>query len=322
MKSKLLSLLVCGGVLVVAGGNAAGGPVKRADVAANPVWVVHLDCDSLRNTAVGKFLLAELEKPEAQAKLAAFQALVNVDPRTQLHGLTLYSTGSTPQEGVLLVYADFDADRLTTLAKAAHDSQETPYKQTTIYSWVDEKKKAKDGEKPRTYAAIAGSRVIFAQREEQVAKALDVLSGAAPALAAGKELPQVGATASASFFQAAARKLDFASKDPNAAILKLSKLANFQLGETSQQVNASLSLEANDEEVAKNMHSIAQGLVSLMKLQKEKPVAMKIAEAIDLKQDGPTVNARLKLPADDVIELIKAHAARKEQRKAAKEKQE
>lgn len=300
----------------MAGGEALSGPVKRADVAASPVWAVHLDCDALRGTALGKFLLTELEKPAAQAKLAAFQSLVNLDPRTQLHGLTLYSTGSTPQEGVLLVYADIDADRLTTLAKAAHDSQQTPYKQTTIYSWVDEKKKAKNGEKPRTYAAIAGSRVIFAQREEQVAKALDVLSGAAANLGAGKELPQIGG-AGASFFQAAARKLDFASKDPNAAILKLARLASFQLGESGQEVKATLNLEANDEDVARNMHSIAQGLISLMKLQKEKPVAMKIAEAIDLQQDGPAVNARLKLPAEDVIELIKAHAARKEQRKEA-----
>ncbi len=318
MKLKRRSQLGIG-LLVIAGATAIGGPVKRADVAANPVWVVHLDCDLLRNTAVGKFLLTQMEKPEAEAKLAAFQALVNVDLRTQLHGLTLYSTGSTPEEGVLLVYADFEPDRLTTLAKAANDSRQTEYKQNTIYSWVDEKKKAKNGEKPRVYAAISGPRVIFAQREERVAQALDVLSGTVPNLAAGKEIPQIGGTPSASFFQAAARKLDFASKDPNAAILKLSKLANFQLGEKNQQVNANLSLEANDEEVAKNMHSIAQGLVSLMKLQKEKPIGVKIAEAIELHQEGPAVTAHLALPANDVIELIKTQAARKAQRKESKE---
>ncbi len=322
MKSKLLAVSLCAGLVALAAGTASAGPMKRADLAANPVWVVHLDCDLLRATTLGRFLETEMEKPEVQAKLAAFQALFSFDLRTQLHALTLYSTGAAPQDGILLVYADFAPDRLTTLAKAAKDSRETQYKQTTIYSWVDEKKRTRNGEKPRVYAAISGPRVIFAQREERVAQALDVLSGAVPNLAATQDFPQLGATANTTFFQAAAKKLDFASGDPNAAILKLSRLARFQLGETRQQVTATLSLEANDEEVANNMFSIAQGLVAIMKLQKEKPASVKIAEALVLKQDGPAITATLTMPAGDVIELIKADAARKAARKAARDKHE
>ena len=98
-------------------------------MAADPTWVLHLDCDALRPTAIGQFLLAEMEKPEAQAKFAAFQSIFNFDPRKQLHGLTLYSTGKAPEDGVLLVYGDFDADRLVTLAKAGEGLSETTYKQ-------------------------------------------------------------------------------------------------------------------------------------------------------------------------------------------------
>ena len=48
--------------------------------------------------------------------------------------------------------------------------------------WIElrssKKKKPKDGVKPRIYAAIHGSRVIFGQREDRVTRALDVLDRA------------------------------------------------------------------------------------------------------------------------------------------------
>ena len=102
------------------------------------MWVLHVDCDGMRPTAIGQFLLAEMDKPEAQAKFAAFQTIFNFDPRKQLHGLTLYSTGKAPEDGVLLVYADFDPERLVTMAKAAKDYQSTTYKQHVIHNWIDD----------------------------------------------------------------------------------------------------------------------------------------------------------------------------------------
>ena len=179
--------------LVIVGLTAMAAPLKRSDVPAEPSWVLHVDCDALRSTAVGQYLLTEMDKPDAQAKFAVFQTLFSFDPRKQLHGLTLYSGGSTPKEGVLLVYADFDPERLVTLAQAAKDSRNTTYKQHVIYNWIDEKKKAKNGVKPRTYAAIQGAQVVvFGQQEACVAQALDVLDRALPSLSSSSGLPEVG----------------------------------------------------------------------------------------------------------------------------------
>jgi hypothetical protein len=321
MNTKVMKLACLAG-LICAGWTTFADPLKRGDVAAEPVWVLHVDCDALRPTTIGQYIQGEMDKPEAQAKLAAFHALFSFDLRTQLHGLTLYSTGPAPEDGVLTVYAEFDPGRLVTLAKAAQDSHETQYKQHTIYDWIDEHKKSKNGVKPRTYAAILGPRIIFAQKEERVAQALDVLTGAVPNLASTQLFPQLGAVGETSFVQGAARKLDFKSSDPNAAIFRLSKLVRFQLGETQGQLSAVLTLEANDEEVATNMFSIAQGLVSLMKLQKDKPEPARIAQAITIKQEGPGLLVSLTLPANEVIDMMKVDAARKAQKKAAKEKQE
>jgi hypothetical protein len=319
MKGFTKTLLLVG--TLAAGFNTIAGPLQRADVAANPVWLVHFDFDGLRSTAIGNYIEGEMNKPEAQARLAAFQALFSFDLRTQLHGVTLYSTGAAPEDGVLLVYADFDANRLVTLAKAAKDSQEKTYKNHVIYSWLDENKKHGHGNAARTHAAIQGARVIFGQREERLQQALDVLTGASANLASTRTFPQVGTVGSTSFIQAAARKMDFVSQsDPSAAVFRLAKGVRFDLNETQHQVSATLTLEGNDEEVATNIASIGQGLIALMKLQKEKPESVRFAEALSLKQDGAQVVASMTLPASEIVNLMKAGAARKAHKDAEKEK--
>jgi hypothetical protein len=299
------------GALALAGLTALAGPLRRADVAADPTWALHLDVDALRPTAIGQSIQAEMNKPEAQEKLAAFQAIVSFDLRTQLHGLTLYGTTASPEDGVLVVYADIDPERLVTLAKAAHDSQNSAYKSHVIYNWIDDNKKAHHTKNARVYAAIAGSRIVFGQKEKAVAQALDVIDGAASSLAAGHSMPQLGAVGDTSIIQAAARKMDLPDTDPHAALLRLSKMVRLQVGEAQSQLNATLTLEANDEEVAGHMSSIAQGLIALGKLQNGKPEAIKLANAMALKQDGSRLVVNLNLPANEVIEMMKADAARK-----------
>jgi hypothetical protein len=322
MKSSILNLTLLLVTVAVPEFTSTAGPLRRGDVAAEPSWLVHVDCDVLRSTSLGRFLEAQMDKPEAQAKLAVFQALVNFDLRTQLHGLTLYSTGAAPEDGVLIVYADFDAERLVTLARAAKDSQSTPYRENVIYNWIDDKKHSKNGVTPRTYAAIQGKAVVFGQREQPVAQALDVMTGAAANLSRGNLFPTLGSIGNTSFIQAAARKMDFAQNDPNAQVLRLSKCVMLEINEAQQQLSVALTLEAKDEEVANNITSILNGLVSLMKLQTDKPQSVKLGEAIALRQDGPTVHANLALPAEDVIQLMKADAARKAEKKAAKSESE
>lgn len=315
MKSKAkiaLSLaLACSGMTLLA------APLRRADVASEPAWVAHLDCDGLRTTGLGHYLESEMNKPAIQDKLAAFQALFSFDLRTQLHGLTLYSTGTAPQDGVLLVYADFDPERLVTLAKAAKEARHTSYKQSVIYSWLDEKK-AHRGRNARVYAAIAGGRVLFGQREERVAQALDVLDGAAANLGAGTNFPQLGVPGETSFIEAAARKLQLPDQDSHAAVLKMSKQVALRVGETQGHVTATLTLEADDEEVATNMCSIAQGVLSLMKLQKDKPGQARLAQAATLKQDGARVTVAFNVPVNYMVEVLKAREARRAAREAEK----
>jgi hypothetical protein len=320
MNANFLKRALCACSLIAATVTGLSTTLQRNDVAAEPAWVVHVDCDALRQTTMGQFLLTELEKPDAQAKFAVLQSIFNFDPRKQLHGLTLYSTGKTPEDGVLLVYADFDPDRLVTLAKGARDYHGATYKQHIIHNWIDEKKKDKEGVKPRVYAAIqSGHIVVFAQQETRVAQALDVLDRAAPNLAGSGAFPHLGANRNTSFIQAAARKMDLPDSTPNAALFRLAKAARLEIGEAQGQLRATLNLEAGTEEVATQMALVGQGLVALTKLQKDNAGSVKLAEGLSLKQDGASVVVTLSVPTTGAIDLMKEDAARKAEKKAKAE---
>ena len=318
MNSNFWKLTLGAGCVCAFGLLAVAAPLQRADVAANPAWLLHLDCDALRPTTIGQHVLSETDKPEAKAKLAALQTIFSFDLRTQLHGVTLYGTSPAPEDGVLMLYADFDPARLVTLAQGAKDYQSSPHGSGVIHNWVDEKKQAKDGVKPRVFAAIQGNRVIFGQREDSVARALDVFAAGAPNLASSKVFPELGLTGNAHFVEAAARKMKLPDSDPNAAILKMSQSVQLVLGESQQQFTGALTLVADNEEVAGHVQSIVQGLLSLAKLQNDKPESVKVANAITLTKEGDRVVGNLALPAREVVEIMKADAARKAA-KASKE---
>jgi len=304
--SKLQSVL---GICALTAFAATAAPLQRADVINDPVWVLHVDADGLRPTVVGQYLLAELAKPEAQKKLAAFQAIFSFDPSKELHGVTLYGATQSEEDGVLLLYADFDAARLTTLVEVAKDHKSTPHNGHTIHSWVDEKKAEKNGVKPRTYAAIATKVVVFGQKESCVAEALDVLDRTRPSLLTNVQFARL--TEAPALIQGAARKPELPGNDPNAAILKQSRMVTLTVNEIQRRLEAALALEAESEEVAGQIESIGRGLIGLMALQTEKPEAQKLAQGLAVQKEGMVVKVTLALSADDAVGLMRTDAARK-----------
>lgn len=319
MKTNFGKLILCVTGVCAVGWAAGAASLQRADVMDNPAWLLHVDCDGLRPTTIGQYVLTQMNTPDAQAKLAVFQTIFNFDLRTQLHGVTLYGPSQAPTDGVLIVYADFDPGRLLILAKAANGYQSSPHGQHLISNWIDDKKQPASGAaKPRVYAAIAGNRVIFGQREDRVGAVLDVMDGIAPSLAGSGAFADLGMPGNLHFIEAAARKMNLPDSDPNAAFLKLSQSVELALGEQQQQFQGTVTLVADSEEVAGHILAITQGIVALMKFQTDKPDSVKIANALSIMQTGASVTGTLSLPAGDTVDMMKADAARKAAAQAAK----
>jgi hypothetical protein len=290
---------------VVCGLSAGAAPLKRADVMSDPGFVLHIDFDGLRATSVGKAILADLQDPDIDSKLQAIQSIFSFDPRTQLHGATVYSTSRTPPEGVLIVYAEFDSNRVVALGNFAHGYETITNGSYLIHTWIDDKAKTNDEDSAHIFAAIKDNRIILSKSEFSIVTALDVLSGNAPNLGAGKELPELGDGGKGNVVQAIVHKFEFDNKGPNAAIFKMSKIVHFELGETDDKIAATLSFEAKDTDTATQISAIAQGLIALLKIQQGNPDLLKVANAVSIHQDGAVVTANASMAVKDMNDLIK-----------------
>jgi len=288
--------------------TAWAGPLRSSDVPEDAAWLAHLDCDTLRSNALGKFILAEMDKPDNQSKLAVATAILGVDFRTQIHGLTFYAKADSPKQPVLMVYGEFDTNRLITLAQAATEYESTEHGRFAIHSWLDQKRKKADGSHARVYAALPGTNmIIFGQQQQAVAEVLDILDNKAPNLWNNKSYSQLlKSPEPGTFLQAVGRKLDL----PPAA-LDLTSHARLQVRESNDEIIAQFGIGGRNEEIAKNMLSIAQGITGLIKLQQERPRVAKLAEKVSLKQEGTEMLLTIAAPSEQVVELLKFVVARK-----------
>jgi len=293
---------------LLAGSPLAAAPLQPADVPHEPAWVLHFDLDAFRQTSLGQQILTELQKEEHRKKLDAFQAMFRFDPRTALHGLTLYSPTKAQEDGVLLVYADVDAAQLTALAQGAKDHQTLAHGSHTIHHWIDEKRSGSSGTPARTYAAIYQSRVVlFGQRAQRVMEALDLLDRRQPNLSTNTRL--VSALPKNAFLVGVARGGGIPGDDPQAAVFRRSSLLTLSITEATQQIHGRLALETEGEEAAVQIENIVRGLIGLMALQQDKPETQRLARSLSVERNQNRVTLLLTLPVQEIIQQMQANAA-------------
>ena len=288
-----------------------GEPLQPKAIVSEPAWLLHVDVDALRSTAVGKQILTQLESEEEQAKFLVYKMILSFDPRRTLNGVTLYGVTPAPEDGVALIQADFDAEHLTRLAEMAEDHRTTTNRQHVVRSWIDAKRRVKEGGEPRTYAAIRGKVVIFGQKEQRVVETLDVLDGLKQSLKPGALLAMPASAGETVVIEGAAKQIELKGSEPHAAILKQAKGISLIVAEKGERVVGTLTLDAESEEVGKNMAALARGLVALLALQKDKPETVKFAQSLSVVEDGTRILIKLSMSSEEIIKAMKSKLAEK-----------
>lgn len=302
MKLLKLSLgLLCASTLCL---QAAS--LQREYVAANSGWFVHLDVDRFKETKLGQFVLEQLQQPDAQKKINDLKTAFNFDPTKALHGFTVYGEGNKPENGVLLVFGEFDTNRLLTLVQANKDYDFTRLHNHTIYSWIDEN----NSKHQRTYGAMAPGVVIFGQSSERIAGALDVIQGTQPSLKTSNPFGELGLTVKSPVLIGAARRVGLPDSPPLGAMLKHFEFVALGVGETNGQLQAELPVRSTNEKAAHQILAMDQGMVAMLSLQTD-PIAQSIAQGLTATESGSNVLTTLKLPVADFVQIIKDAQAKK-----------
>ncbi|HTA30200.1 MAG TPA: hypothetical protein VK731_06930 [Candidatus Cybelea sp.] len=288
---------------IAAAGGAAGAPLKCTDVGAEPARLLHIDFDAMREAYVGKYFLYQLDKPEMHSNMVAFQSIFSFDPREQLHGMTIYTASSTPNDNVVITYADFEPGHLVKLIASGEAAFAVTNNQHVIYSWIDKNKKSG----ARNYAAILDGRLIAGNAQQSVIDALAVVDGSAPSFSPQKAAREFDTPGATNFVLACAQNLEFLESDSKMALLKSSKRVKLQASESDEVLKATLTVDAGDEQTARQMSLVAQSLITALSLQKENPRAAKLAGGMTVQLEATGFRVDIAVSSEDAMAALKAY---------------
>jgi hypothetical protein len=288
--------------------GAAGAPLKCADVGAEPARLLHIDFDALRETYVGKYFLYQLDKPEMHSNMVAFQSIFSFDLRRQLHGMTIYTSSSTPNDNVIITYANFEPTGLVKLLTSRDAAFQITNHQHVIYSWID---KNKNPAGVTNYTAILEGRIVAGGALRNVIDALAVMDGNAPGFSPQKAAKEFDTPGVMTFILASAQNLEFLGPDSKVALLKLSKWVKLTVSESDEVLKATLTVDARDAQTAQQMSQVAQGLITGLGLQKDNPWAAKLAGGMTVQQEATRFRMDVSVSSEDAMAALKAYFQKK-----------
>jgi hypothetical protein len=296
--------------------SATAGPLRKADVAADAKWVLHLDADQLRSTSAGNFVIQEI----AEKLLAKPKAIMKQDTGydldlSKVRSLTAYGDYHNP---VLLLKSDIDVEKVLDgcLARIEKEGKlESPAGGKTV----------KDG--LVTYTLM--DRMVVSLRRDKIAiashsaetnqKADDVLSGKSPNLGSSSAFKEFPEAKKAFFFLGAARGFnprelgdghsgDEDQNNPKAKILKMADSGRIILGQECAQLYLNVSLKAKTTAVVTQMQQVIQGMIALASLaQSDNTNIQQLAESAKVTAKDDVVTLSLNFPADQATQMLKSH---------------
>ncbi|MBN1674271.1 MAG: hypothetical protein JXR37_24695 [Kiritimatiellae bacterium] len=310
----LVSALV---LTVLTAGSLFGGPFRQERVAAEAQWVVHADVERFGGSQIGAFILKQLSTAEANNKFAAFQAIFNFDPRSDLQALTLYGQDNLPQHGVALIRGNFDADRLVTLVRAKDTYEEIGYGEHVIHSWLEkkdeepqQKRRGRGYEGPSFGCMHADGTLVMSGDLDTAKAALDVLDGKRPNLTAAERFGGLPGGKEPCFFVAVANLGQMPQLNAKTAIVQKTDKLALSVCEANGRLDARLVLTARDADTALQIQKLVDGMTALALLAAEQtPALARLAGAVRTELQGDAVLVCVDYPVQDLVAALEEKIA-------------
>ncbi|HTG43351.1 MAG TPA: hypothetical protein VK633_02345 [Verrucomicrobiae bacterium] len=295
-------------------------PLDKLKVATTAKWLVHLDIDALRSSALGNYLITDLLNPalEDMDELKNLNLSMNI---SNISSVTAYGPAFEKNaDGVLLVSTSANVKKdLDTVAGMFLLSAGTnsPFvlienKPLPLYSFYKS-----------VYFAPIGDTLIVAKSKDQIERAHDVLRGKAESLAKMSSFQEFPATQNGFFFLAMAEGFNGnAAMPPQAQILKETQGGRLAVGERGKNLFVNLVFQGKDDLATTKIQQVLQGLVALVSLSQNDADITQLAGATKIAADGKNVMVSVEYPVTKAIEKIKEEREEKPRPHKKKNKKE
>jgi hypothetical protein len=288
-------------------------PLALQQISADARWAANLDMDAFNNSSLPrKARQAILEKhPEAEKHLSMVCDVWNFDPRTDLHGITIYGTRMKRNTGVAIVHAKVDKKMLLDKVQMAPNHSSSKYGEYELHSWTHAQGSKR--ERAMTGTFYKPDVMVFGASADDVKAALDVLDGKKANFTAKETGLSLSIPAGAIFVAGAAGMgdIDLPCKSP---LAKQADAIVVAVGETQGDVFVVGQVLVKKTEAAQQIKTAIDGGLALALLANvDDAEAAKIINAVKVSLADKAVNVEWRAPVDAVW----AHA----QKTAAKAKE-
>lgn len=308
------ALVVPGLVMLLAAVAAlpvGAAPVDLASVPADAVWMMHLDMDAARESTVVTRMYdrAKAMHPQLEAMMAMAVGMTGMDPRKDLHDVTVYGRDTDKRNAVMVVRAKANREFLEKMVEKARDHRTMEHGDRTLHSWTHGGRKGKG--KGETVVGVfqADDRMVFARSSDAVKEGLDVLDGAKPAYGEG---PLAGRVKPGSILVARAAAVDPDTKCP---VLRQGRGFRVAAGEAEGRSFYRAKLEMKSAEAAGQAEDVVDGLAAMIRLRwGDDADAMKLLSGLQTEVGGETCTISWDAAADDVWKAVDKAATEWEKR--------
>jgi len=289
----------------------AHAALDNNSVPADAKWVIHLDLDAVRESPVGKELVALIEKNAELPKTANIQIDVK-KVIASISSATAYGTtfSKNPKEidGTLVLQGTDDlrkiAEAVVTQFSISNPEIVTEVKGLPFpaYSIKNEV----------TVAFPTEPIILLSRSQQQLLKGYDLFRGKGPAAARGTSSLKGLIPKTRPLLVFAASEVPntdglFPENQPQARILKMAKSAAIAIGQNEKLTTATIQLVAADDDLSDKLHKIVQGLVAMLSLaQSEDQQLNTFLQSVKTERNGRNIVVSLSYPTDGLLQMIRS----------------
>jgi len=321
---KRLALIALA-VLISAAPALAQAEIDRP-APADSKWMIHFDIRGALDNEFSQLVLEDLRERGIENRIADFTARTGLDPMRDFHGITMYGPTYDEADAVAIMKMVPDTGKLPQMVRLAEGYTVTNYGRYLIHSWLGHKHRT--GEQVRKYCGVyvdqqeVNTYLVFGQKLEQVEGGLDLLAGEAKLLAAdGKGVMARTPRAGSVLFVVATEVHKAKTRRPS-PVLKQADTLYLDMGATDGEVFMEATMAFPEDQQAKNIAMMAQGMLALGRMQQDDPktaVLARLAQAADVTLDGDAVSMTFEYDAEQLYDELKTLKELKQKRREGAE---